>query len=385
MTLSRTARILIGILLIAAAAFFWLNFFSREQNTPAPATTAKVPEAPTTAPKPAAPAGKTPATPSATSPTTSVGAEQAQAGNAKSTPEATTSGGNAPVVAPSKPAVATHDLQVAELPFLVTQPPQPSSAVAAAAGNGASSAATGQVAASAQRMTVNPFSPILVQAPPAPKAAPAPTPPPSQQVASQPAPQKRTLAQAPAPQPVAPPPPQASGLPGALPSGMLPTTPSVLQTARAVATSSAPKDLGSVAAVREPGNTGTSDLGNVGAAGAIAAGPTVPDVLGPGEAQTQPQPQATSAAANGNGQPPLQAGVDPLSRYLRDHNVRFTGTVLGPVSVGVFRSDQYTAPVVISLGQDLPETKITLTDLRGHEAVFSYQDSTQSLSLDLRR
>jgi len=26
-----------------------------------------------------------------------------------------------------------------------------------------------------------------------------------------------------------------------------------------------------------------------------------------------------------------------------------------------------------------------LTDLRGHEAVFSYQNSTQSLSLDLRR
>jgi len=97
------------------------------------------------------------------------------------------------------------------------------------------------------------------------------------------------------------------------------------------------------------------------------------------------QADFASAAANGSGNPPLQAGTDSLSRYLRDHNVRFTGTVLGPVSVGVFRSDQYTAPVVVSLGQDLPQTKITLTDLRGHEAVFSYQEATQSLSLDLRR
>ncbi|MEJ2358691.1 MAG: hypothetical protein P8Y13_11530, partial [Deinococcales bacterium] len=63
----------------------------------------------------------------------------------------------------------------------------------------------------------------------------------------------------------------------------------------------------------------------------------------------------------------------------------FTGPVLGPVSVGVFRSSQYQMPVVVSLGQDLPDTKITLTDLRGHEAVFTLNDSTQSLSLDLRR
>jgi len=382
MTLSRTARILIGVLLLAAAAFFWVNFFSREQPTPAPAVTAATPKAP-------GPAQTTATAPSssATSSTPSVATGGSKPSGKTSGTGAASESAGAPVVAPNKPAVATHDLQVAELPFLVTQPSQrPSSGspgTGAASANGASTGGGQQVSASAQRMTVNPFSPILVSAPPAPRAAPTPTPPPTQQVTTQPAPQKRTLAEAPAPQPVAPPPPQASGLPGALPTGMLPTTPSVLQTSRAIATSSAPKDLGSVAAVREPGSSSASDLGNVGSAGVVAAGPSVPDLLGPGEAQ--PQPQTASAAANGSGNPPLQAGTDSLSRYLRDHNVRFTGTVLGPVSVGVFRSDQYTAPVVVSLGQDLPQTKITLTDLRGHEAVFSYQEATQSLSLDLRR
>ncbi|HKI57695.1 MAG TPA: hypothetical protein VKA00_00575 [Trueperaceae bacterium] len=370
MTLSRTARILIGVLLLAAAAFFWVNFFSREQATPAPAVTGVA-----TAPaKPVAAPSKTP----------SVATNGAATAAPPAAAETAPANGKAPVVAPSKPAVATHDLQVAQLPFLVTQPPQPQSAgstAQAATGNGSSSGAPGQVAASAQRMTVNPFAPILVQAAAAPKAT-APTPPPTQQVTTQQAPKPRVLAQAPAPQPVAPPPPQASGLPGALPSGMLPTTPSVLQTARAQATSSAPKDLGSVAAVREPGASGAGDLGTIGSAGLVTAGPGVPGLLGPGQPT---QAQVASAAASASSTPPLQAGTDSLSLYLRDHNVRFTGSVLGPVSVGVFRSDQYPAPVVVSLGQVLPKTKITLTDLRGHEAVFSYQNSTQSLSLDLRR
>jgi len=238
-------------------------------------------------------------------------------------------------------------------------------------------------------MSVNPFSPIVVQAPP---AAPAPTqasvqPPAPQQVTTAAAPSNQPagppkLAEAPAPQPVTPPPPQASGLPHALPSGMLPTTPCVLQSTRSQATSSAPKDLGAVAAVRVPSQSDSASLGTISQLGPLTSGPSVPGVLGP----NQPTAAQSSQQANaGNGNAPLQAGTDALSRYLRDNNVRFTGTVLGPVSVGVFRSSQYKMPVVVPLGQDLPDTKITLTDLRGHEAVFTLNDSTQSLSLDLRR
>ena len=366
MTLSRTARILIAVLLLAAAAFFWVNFFSQEQPAATPVTAIATP----------------PATPS------SSGAPASTSGS-KAQPATTAANHNAaPVVASDRPAVATRDLQVAELPFLVTQPPPAAGQTGAANGAGgsagASTTSSTQTSASAQRMSVNPFSPIAVKAPPAATQAsvqpPAPQPvttaaAPSNQPAAPP-----KLAEAPAPQPVTPPPPQASGLPHVLPSGMLPTTPGVLQSTRAQASSSAPKDLGAVAAVRVPAPSDGTSLGTITPVGALAAGPSVPGLLGPNQANATTSGQQANA-----GNAPLQAGTDALSRYLRDNNVRFTGTVLGPVSVGVFRSSQYKMPVVVPLGQDLPDTRITLTDLRGHEAVFTLNDSTQSLSLDLRR
>ena len=387
MTLSRTARILIAVLLLAAAAFFWVNFFSQEPPSSAPIVAST---SPSTTPAGSTANSPTPAVtttaPSTASGTPTVTAPSASTSGAGAQPSSAASTGT--VVAPTRPAVATHDLQVAELPFLVTQPPATTSTgtSAGSTANAASSAGNGQQTASAQRMTVNPFSPIVVAAP-APAQQPAAQPPASQPVITATAPTGPTaqpkLAEAPAPQPVAPPPPQASGLPRALPSGMLPTTPSVLQTTRAQASSSAPKDLGAVAAVREPenGTSPSSPLATIGQSGLVTSSPSLPSVLGPG----QPSQAAAAGNAAGNGNAPLQAGTDSLSRYLRDNNVRFTGTVLGPVSVGVFRSDQYKLPVVVPLGQVLPDTHITLTDLRGHEAVFTSNDATQSLSLDLRR
>ena len=67
-------------------------------------------------------------------------------------------------------------------------------------------------------------------------------------------------------------------------------------------------------------------------------------------------------------EPPLAAGSTELARFLRDNDYAFTGTVLGPVSVGVFRSNLDAAPIVVSLGQTLPNTEIVLTDLRGMQA-----------------
>jgi hypothetical protein len=97
------------------------------------------------------------------------------------------------------------------------------------------------------------------------------------------------------------------------------------------------------------------------------------------------------AAANGgvvNGgvsAAPLPAGTNRLTRYLRDNNFVFTGSVMGPVSVGVFRSHLESTPIVVALGQTLPNTDIVLTDLRGMQAELTLEDSTQILSLDLRR
>jgi hypothetical protein len=74
-----------------------------------------------------------------------------------------------------------------------------------------------------------------------------------------------------------------------------------------------------------------------------------------------------------------------LARFLRDQNYAFTGSVLGPVGIGVFRSDLDPSPVVVALGQTLPETEIVLTDLRGQQAELRLGDTTQILTLDLRR
>ncbi len=370
MTLSRTARILIAILLLAAAVFFWVNFFSQEPST-APATLGTEP---------------TPAPPTVARP------DAAAAPPDQAPPEtAPAAGGETPtVVVPNSPNVATRDLVVAELPFLVTEPP---TAGAAAPEGAAGAAASSNRAQGAQRMSVNPFSPILVQAAAAPQAATV-----AQAPSNQPAIVDVTSAdgassgaqasaapaepvRAPAPQPLAPPSPQAANLPRELPSGTLPVAPGILRSSRNQPVAAAPADVGRLAALREPGNEALQSgaLGTA-AGGEVRSPSMVPQVMGPRPAQP-----ATEAGAVATANPPLQAGTDGLSRYLRDHNVRFTGTVLGPVSVGVFRSALYRLPVVLSLGQKLPDTNIVLTDIRGHEAQFKLDESTQTLSLDLRR
>jgi hypothetical protein len=78
-------------------------------------------------------------------------------------------------------------------------------------------------------------------------------------------------------------------------------------------------------------------------------------------------------------------GASTLSRYLRDNNVRFTGSVIGPVSVGVFRSNTSNSPIIVSLGQSFPETSFVLSSLKGQQAEIKDNDDVQSLALDLWR
>lgn len=427
MALSRTARILIAVLLVAAAAFFWVNYFNQDLSTtegttagspvdggvPAPAagvmanggaetpSTAGASTVPGSSETPGAqpPSTESPsaATPDGDAGAPAVGASAPAESSDGATPAADASDGGvsveAPVVVTESPTVVTRDLVVDDLPFLVTQPPQP--------GTEASTTEPGDGATrplGAVRSSVNPFSPIVVQAPaaaaPTAAAAPATQPQPViTQVTSSGA--EPTTAQAsaaantpatvaaaepvraPAPRTTAPAPTAASALPRPLPSGTLPVTPDILRDARTEpSTPAGPADLGEVVAVREPGNQDGAALPTMAGSNPSNAAET-PEVLGPGRS-------ATPAVNNGD-QAPLVAGSNELSRYLRDNDVRFTGTVLGPLSVGVFRSNVYNQPVVLTLGQTLPETEILLADLRGYEAKFSLGDSTQTLSLDLRR
>jgi hypothetical protein len=332
-TLSRTSRIMLGLLLLAFAAFLWVNFLVRDPGFELSSLRA--------APAPTA------------------GAD---------TPRA-------PVVAPE--SQVARDIEVLDLPFLLTEPPaEPTQTPQEQA---AAEAAAAAVAEQPRRATVNPFSPIIqrggaqagadqaqpqragvteVPVPGAPAGARAGAP---------------SGPKAPAPSAVTPGSQAASTLPRALPGGTLGGTPGLLRSAIG-ATDVPTENLGRMAAVREP-EEGQPKLEQ---AGVGARGRTEPQPL---PEPISPQADAAQRAARA----PLAAGTSSLSRYLRDNNVRFTGSVIGPVSVGVFRSSLTAAPVVISLGQTLPDTSIVLTDLRGQQAELTLGEDTQTLTLELRR
>ncbi len=425
MQLSRTARFLIAALLLAAAAFVWVNFFNQNDlqgaatlaGTDQPGGAINVAGAPVaqnavTTPTSSAAGGE--ADPAAAGgppstvdgqPATVDGQPAAVDGQATTVegPNAAPSGqpdsaaGDVtapPVVVAGSDQVVTRDLVVEQLPFLVLSAPT------SADGQGASEEASGASRPQAtQRASINPFSPVVVQAPPASAppqvVAEAQEPPASPtivevQSSGQPpaaagqAQETRAAAEpvrAPAPRTVAPAGVVASNLPRALPAGTLPATPQILRDARSQPVTVEPvaPALGDLAALREP-TPEAADVTPVDTSVATTSVATVPDPLGPGRPLSQP----VQAEARPNTLP-LAVGADPLSRYLRDNDVRFTGTVLGPLSVGVFRSREYSAPVILTLGQNLPDTDIILSDLRGYEARFSQGDRTQTLSLDLRR
>lgn len=390
MALSRTARILIAVLLLAAAGFFWVNYFMQNPpavDAPAPATPRPIDggPAPLTGANgaPADAGAPTVVAPDDATGTTAPMAEgQGQPADAAGTADATAPGAAPVVVTP--PAVVARDLVVEELPFLVTEPPLVGVEEPAEA-----EADTGR-AVRAARANVNPFSPVLVQAPP---AAPVAQQPPAAQepqvvvVEGQPEPTApastptatatRTPVAAPAPRALAPAPSRAAELPRPLPSGTLTAVPDILRDVRGQERAAAgPADLGAVAAVVVPSEESAAELPFAGRGAPAPEATASPDVIGPGHATQRAAASSTL---------PLAVGADPLSRYLRDNNVRFTGQVLGPLSVGVFRANGHQQPFVVTLGQTLPDTDIVLSDLRGYEASFSLGNQTQVLSLDTRR
>ncbi|UCH25107.1 MAG: hypothetical protein JSV66_14375 [Trueperaceae bacterium] len=307
-------------------------------------------------------------------------------------------------VLPADVGVVTREVVIADLPFLITEAPTttPGEEIVAE-DDGVSRPLAGR------RATVNPFSPIVFQEPSLSAVAEVPpsTTPEVVEVKVPPAPSPTAVAEAtavqevivPTPNALAPPTPtqQARELPRPLPSGnVLPTTPEILRTARSETaippattveepTSILP-ELTQVALIREPSTT-TNSLRNVDSTLPGSDANTVPNPI-----RSVPEPVAGAADSlageNGTTLPtdtPLVAGSTPLSRYLRDEGYSFTGSVLGPISIGVFRSSIARSPVVIQLGQTLPDTDIVLTDLRGQYAEFTLDGESEQLILDLRR
>lgn len=382
-TLSREARILIGILFLAAAAWIWLNFFNQttptQVTTPAPQTSANSSVAPvnddaladTSVTDDAAEDSASSATTG--TPTTDATAE---------TNVSPATNGTTVSVAPDTVTVA-RDLEVVQLPFLITEPP--SASLDTEEGEDGDTSLTRP---NGQRASVNPFSPILIQqaaAPPSPSTPQVVQPTiPEPEIVEVSVPDTtgietvatapREPVQAPAPRALTPPAPRASNLPRSLPGGTLPVVPDVLRSSRADSSAAQAPELATVAVIREPSGDSV-DATNLGTSLVSVASEeqasSIPELIMPG---------ATQAPSTVND--PLAAGITPLSRHLRDNNVKFTGLALGPVGVGVFRSADIDGPVVLTLGQKLPDTDIVLTDLEGKQAEFTQATYKQLIPLN---
>jgi hypothetical protein len=431
--ISREAKILFGLMCLAAAILIWVNFATQRQggfalfgnqeatlspSSPTETTSpvdASTPDAvaldgaaSTTEPNVAtvdgasvlpsvdvtavAPDGSTTSTPDAV------------ALPAETTAEATPTTEVTPTVVAAP--IAARDVQLAELPFLVTEAPV-----------APTPKATEEVVAETtrpgeQRATVNPFSPIVLAPVEAPAAQVAEVPAPSNdvQVVTVPGEPQAIgtvdaglagsvipietgpiIAEGPLPEAVVPAPAVAS-LPRPLPTATSPVAPDILRnmsrTPDAVQSDpvavTEPQILEVPAAIREPGQVATT----------VTPAILTPSVASPESAEVELEPVGSLASADtsatstpgsiANGAP-LVAGASPLSSYLRNNDFRFTMYASGPVGVAVFSSKLSQNPVVISLGQTLPDTEFVLTSLQGKEAEFSYGQEKQLLTLDLRR
>jgi len=250
--------------------------------------------------------------------------------------------------------------------------------------------------------TVNPFSPVLRPAGPGPSSA-------SNQPAQQPAGQQTQPVGPESSPPVASPGPAAprqpaasSGVPAESRPSLTPPAPTIdqlPQLAAPPAPAPLPSPLGdSISSSYEaersrPQLAALEPLGPAPELASLRHDPEDAEAQEPLALRLLPgddEPAADLAPAPvpdplPMGKAPLHAGANPLARYLRDNNVRFTGLVVGSSSVAVLRHNGTDAPVMVEVGDELPDTSIRLLDLRDQQATFQLGNYTEVLTLDLRR
>ncbi len=304
-------------------------------------------------------------------------------------------------------AVVTREVQIDVLPFIDEDP--------AVAGQAADPDAQDETdaAEAADETTgrgaaVNPFTPVLAppveEAPAAPAAPAAP-----QQVQPQRDPQVEVVevpsappdqpiepaipdVRAPIPNAVTPPSPQPRPLPRVLPRAALPGAPQVMQTALGSRNPSS-EDVIRAAALSVPGTrpqarvnfanqprstTGVSAVGTLSRRDSIASARTAPDAT-PLNFAARRRAEAAAQAAQA-----APAAPETLSSYLSSNGIQFTGTVLGPTNVGVFRAGSGRT-FVVPLGQTFPNTDIRLTSLQGQQAVLVRGGEQTTLQLNSGR
>lgn len=301
---------------------------------------------------------------------------------------------------------ASRDIQLAELPFLVTEVPVATDVIE----ESEEQLAAEVIRPGEQRASINPFAPIVlkpveVASVPLPQGqdiveVPIPSEPVALSTVEIPAgvetvavpqrlepgaPLETAVPETPLPEALTPA-PEVASLPRPLPGGTLPVAPDILRTMS--------RTMGATTPMSDPVELTNTQPEVVEVSVAIrlpdqppiaAVETSVPSPISTEIEDLEPitgLASAVEAVPNGG---PIAAGLSGLSRYLRDNNVRFTGSVIGPVAVGIFRSNLSQAPYVITLGQSIPNTDIVLTNLQGKQAQFTQGHEVQSLTLDLRR
>lgn len=87
----------------------------------------------------------------------------------------------------------------------------------------------------------------------------------------------------------------------------------------------------------------------------------------------------TGAQAAG---PSETAASTPLEQYLQAHDLAFDAVVLGPVNTAIFRSKD--GFVVVAVGQNLPDSQITVKEVSATSAVLALGNDLKTLALDKR-
>ncbi|WP_291428062.1 hypothetical protein [Deinococcus sp.] len=90
-------------------------------------------------------------------------------------------------------------------------------------------------------------------------------------------------------------------------------------------------------------------------------------------------PQVITDLGSGNASVPT---VNELDSFVQAQDLAFNAVVLGPVNTAIFRSrDGF---VVVSVGQTLPDTKVTVKEVTATSATLSLGNNSKTLELDKR-
>ncbi|UBV41817.1 hypothetical protein LAJ19_09165 [Deinococcus taeanensis] len=165
-----------------------------------------------------------------------------------------------------------------------------------------------------------------------------------------------------------------AGTPAALPGARPAPAPAPAPVA-GVSVPSVTRLPGTTAAGLTAGTTPGNATGNGAATGSAGALPTTvptpgtPDVI-------------TEVGSDLTGTPGTVSGASALDSFVQSQGLAFNAVVLGPVNTAIFRSKD--GFVVVSVGQNLPDSPVTVKEVTATSATLSLGNDSKILELDKR-